>query len=176
MVETFLISDTHFSHANIIKHCNRPFYSYQEQDETIVKNWNSVVKKNDTIYHLGDISFRDYNILKRLNGFIIVIKGNHDRIKELAYAKNEGLIGGFYETKGFLYNNNFIFLSHFPHLRWDRCFHGSYHFFGHEHGTLKQVFGRSMDVSVDCINFTPIHIDDCILKLENRTNTQFYEV
>jgi len=66
MVETFLISDTHFSHANIIKHCNRPFYSYQEQDETIVKNWNSVVKKNDTIYHLGDISFRDYNILKRL--------------------------------------------------------------------------------------------------------------
>jgi calcineurin-like phosphoesterase family protein len=81
---TWLTSDTHFFHENILKYCNRPFGSIEEMNEGLVKNWNSVVKPDDHVYHLGDFCFG--NVEKwnwclepgRLNGHIHLILGNHD--------------------------------------------------------------------------------------------------
>jgi len=53
-----------FSHTNIVKYCNRPFANIHEHDETLIANWNSVVKPDDDIYHLGDFAFAAKNILK----------------------------------------------------------------------------------------------------------------
>lgn len=56
-------------------------------NNTIVENWNSVVNDNDTVYHLGDIALinskkedlkRVLEILKKLKGQIVFLKGNHD--------------------------------------------------------------------------------------------------
>jgi len=90
-VNNWYISDTHFSHANIIRYCNRPFKNVEEMDAKIISNWNSRVKKDDIIFDLGDWNFHnspggkkgegtikkaiDYD--KQLNGKIIHIKGNH---------------------------------------------------------------------------------------------------
>jgi calcineurin-like phosphoesterase family protein len=175
MNNIFFLSDTHFFHDNIIKCCNRPFESCVDQDETIIKNWNSVIKKGDLVYHLGDIAWGgDYSVLKRMNGQKIIIKGNHDKTKNLENAVENKYIETWHYQKGFMYKNDYIFMSHFPHLRWDRCSHDSYHAFGHSHGKLDIVFGRSMDVSIDCIDFTPIHIDDFRSKLKHRENKYFY--
>ena len=51
------------------------------QDEAIIQNWNSVVREDDTVFHLGDVTFSNdekviLNILDRLNGNIILINGN----------------------------------------------------------------------------------------------------
>lgn len=81
---TWLTSDSHFFHENILKYCNRPFGSVEEMNEVLVKNWNSVVKPDDHVYHLGDFCFG--NVEKwnwclepgRLNGHIHLILGNHD--------------------------------------------------------------------------------------------------
>ena len=80
----WVTSDTHFNHANIIKYCNRPFSSVEEMNETIIANWNKVVSERDIVYHLGDFALGDKslipNILRRLNGCIKVIMGNHDNL------------------------------------------------------------------------------------------------
>lgn len=82
-------SDTHFSHLNIIKLCNRPFETAEEMNDKLVDKWNDRVKPEDEIYHLGDVAFyRSTNgnglkinpreIIKRLNGKITFVRGNHD--------------------------------------------------------------------------------------------------
>lgn len=82
----YFTSDTHFGHANIIKYCDRPFADIGVMDATIIQNWNSIVKPEDTVYHLGDVSFttpdRATHILGVLNGYKILILGNHDRSGE----------------------------------------------------------------------------------------------
>ena len=79
----YFITDTHFHHSNIIKYCNRPFKDINEMNETIINNWNSIVKNDDTVYHLGDFCLSSddeiKNIFNRLNGNKILIRGNHDR-------------------------------------------------------------------------------------------------
>ena len=50
-------SDTHFFHNNIIDYCKRPFVNAEEMNEYIIKQWNSVVKPQDEVYHLGDFAF-----------------------------------------------------------------------------------------------------------------------
>ena len=82
---TWVISDTHFGHANIIRHAERPFRAVGEMDDTLVANWNETVRQGDTVYHLGDFSGPPMNrrierIAERLHGRIVLITGNHDRV------------------------------------------------------------------------------------------------
>jgi calcineurin-like phosphoesterase family protein len=85
--DTFVISDTHFSHANILSFLQdngekvRPGFScFEEMDEYIVNKWNSVVKPYDKVYHLGDVVMkkRYIHVVNRLNGKKRLIMGNHD--------------------------------------------------------------------------------------------------
>ena len=86
-------ADLHLGHANIIKYCKRPFKTLVEMNETLIKNWNNRVKKEDTIFNIGDFCFKNSPGGKDgegvpikakkweayLNGKIIHIRGNHDR-------------------------------------------------------------------------------------------------
>jgi len=73
----FFTSDTHFSQRKSIEMSRRPFYGVSEMDDTIVSNWNKMVGKNDTVYHLGD--FGKYEVAKRLNGNIVLVMGNYEQ-------------------------------------------------------------------------------------------------
>jgi calcineurin-like phosphoesterase family protein len=50
-------------------------------NEMLVHNWNTVVKDGDVVFHLGDFSMENCfaTFAARLNGTIILIKGNHER-------------------------------------------------------------------------------------------------
>ena len=63
----YFIADTHFNHKNIIEYCNRPFKDTNKMNEYIIQKWNSVVKENDIVYHLGDVEFGTTEMLKDLS-------------------------------------------------------------------------------------------------------------
>lgn len=78
---TFITSDHHFWHNNVIRYCQRPFATVEEMNEKMVIAWNNVVPHNAIVYHLGDFSmaFRAVETFtKRLNGLKILVAGNHD--------------------------------------------------------------------------------------------------
>ena len=86
-VNRFVISDTHFGHTNSWEKFKledgsplRPFTSTEEMDETMIERWNAKVQPQDTVYHLGDvvINKKYLNLVSRLNGRKILIRGNHD--------------------------------------------------------------------------------------------------
>lgn len=154
-MSVFFTSDTHYSHNNIIKYCNRPFTSVKEMDEALITNHNKMVRPNDTIYFLGDFCFGKLNdiekLCKRLNGTKILIHGNHD--KEILYNQRSliHLTGSFsdivpyYETSFF---GKKICLFHYGCRVWNGSHKGSWQLYGHSHGTLPPN-GRSVDVGVD---------------------------
>ena len=78
----WFISDTHFSHANIIRYTKRPFGSADEMNEHLIDNWNALVKPEDAVFFLGDFGLgsTDYlaTLCSRLHGNKICIRGNHD--------------------------------------------------------------------------------------------------
>lgn len=76
----------YFGHANILKYCSRPWPDVESMNEGLVERWNSRVGPEDTVYHLGDFAMGGKGNLKwrrRLNGKIILIKGNHDWSKKI---------------------------------------------------------------------------------------------
>ena len=148
-------SDTHFDHDNIIKYCNRPFSSVEEMNETLIENWNKTVSYRDTIYHLGDFIWRpeDDSILKALNGTIIFIKGNHDRRK--SYPRNIK----WHDRLEIKIQGYKIVLDHYPLRSWNGSFHGSWHLYGHCHGTLPEDNGFSCDVGVDVWDYKPVQFE-----------------
>jgi calcineurin-like phosphoesterase family protein len=107
----FLISDTHFSHNNIITYENRPFKDIDEMDEYMIHKWNSVVSTNDIVFHLGDVCIcgatRAEFLLKRLNGRKLLIDGNHDH-----FSRTKWRSLGFEPYTRYFYKD--YLLTHIP--------------------------------------------------------------
>jgi len=88
--QTFITSDTHYSHANICKATTswdagyRDFDSLEEMNSSIVQNINDLVKENDCLIHCGDWSFGGkqnvWNFRKQIACKNIYLQiGNHDQ-------------------------------------------------------------------------------------------------
>lgn len=79
-MSTWLTSDPHFGHKNVIKYCDRPFMDVEEMNEEIIRRHNSLVQPGDIVYMLGDVAFSNAeSMLERMNGIFLFIRGNHDR-------------------------------------------------------------------------------------------------
>lgn len=153
-------SDTHFNHANIIKYSNRPFKSVEEMNQTIIDNWVSVVKPEDTVYFLGDFAMGQNrlheSIFKQLTGDIVLIKGNHDSKSVASYLKM-----GFKGVSGELWvqiEETTIYLRHRPESNVDR-WQAHYHFCGHVHEAWARK-GNIINVGVDVRGFKPRSADE----------------
>ena len=170
-MQIFMISDTHFSHKNIIKYCDRPFKNVFEMNKVMIDNWNKVVKKDDIVYHLGDFTIDTHNIkslVDKLNGKIYLIRGNHDG-KGIKFYHDVGLEVIPAQTK--LDDYKFI-LSHRP-LPDKMIPNGYINIHGHIHNKEldDKLFDRNKHicVAVERIDYTPIEIDK-VLKLDGNYN------
>lgn len=171
IAEKWFTSDTHFFHENILKfvddkgHKIRPFSSIEEMHEMMIACWNSVVKDNDYVYHLGDVTFKyagEFNsLMHRLKGKKRLIIGNHDKIW------NPGLIANFEKAelwKGFKEHN--FTCTHFPHDI-DSLRDGHFNVHGHLHQNLKED-RHYINVCVEPRNYMPVHLDQILMEI--RTN------
>lgn len=149
--------DTHFGHTNVIKHSKRPFSSVEDHDAALIHNWNSLVQRCDAVYHVGDFAWHHPSLYrKRLNGQIHLIKGNHDRIK----AEHQDLFASISDIKKVKIDQQIIYLCHYAMRVWNRSHYGSWHLYGHSHGSLADdPNSNSFDIGVDCHNYYPVHFD-----------------
>lgn len=172
----YFTSDIHFSHSAIIRYSNRPYSSIEEMDEALISNWNSIVKPNDEIWHLGDFAFCNSDklesIIRRLNGRKGFVIGNHDKELIKALKQTPSLASeGIQHYKEIKQNGVLYVLFHYGQRVWNKSHYGSIHLFGHSHGTLPP-YGKSVDVGVDAKFITeeyrPVSIDEINEFMKNK--------
>lgn len=152
----FFTADTHFDHLNIAQ--VRGFHDKEEHDAVIIAAINSVVCASDTLFILGDFCWSSPGKFRmRINcKDVRYVIGNHDKIQ--ATQNVFGQIHTTLKTRivaedGLRYGK--AVLCHFPMAYWDASHNGSWHLYGHCHGsrelTLDWAFpGRqAMDVGLD---------------------------
>lgn len=155
----YFTSDTHFGHRRIIQYCNRPFDNVHIMDQVILDRINETVGVNDTLYILGDFTFRggkpiDYRSKINCKDVHLCL-GNHDRRKDYEIFR-DGTISGFtsvQDVKEIIYCNQRIYLSHYAARVWPASHKGSWMLYGHSHGKLNYEDSiskrKTLDVGVD---------------------------
>lgn len=120
MSKVFITSDLHLGHDRSFIYEPRGFKSIEEHDEEIIKRWNSVIDAGTEVYCLGDLMLgnNDHGLecIKKLNGNIHIIRGNHDtdtRMKLYGTCPN---IVEIVEGKFLKYKKYHFYLSHYPCL------------------------------------------------------------
>lgn len=155
MNETYFIGDLHFGHKKILEFSpERGGTNILEHNEWIISQWNSVVKKNDMVWVMGDVAFSQEGLqcVSRLRGNKKLVRGNHDTQSTQAYLKYFNNVFGIVKESGF-------WLSHAPihpqELRGKRNICGHMHSKNIllENGELDD---RYINVSVEQINGIPI--------------------
>lgn len=186
--ETFIIADTHFAHANILKYePQRKVILGDKPDWKLIERWNDVVGEGDSVFHLGDFAWKAEDIIKYspyLNGKKYLLRGNHDKgaqiyldngFEEVIDFSAKGEAAYYIEEIG----GSRILFSHYPiisdgyddvHWRFlsqvfDRelC---DINIHGHLHSMqLNEQY--CINASVEAIGFAPIRLKDL---LEQHTN------
>lgn len=165
----WVIGDTHFGHANILTFTSRAdgealrkFESVKEMDSALIEGWNSVVKEQDHVYHLGDVAMRqqDLWIVRALKGHKRLIRGNHDVFKTKQYIRV-----GFEEIYGIRVLNNMI-LSHIPihpasiNSRWLCNVHGHLHANESRSSFTPSLGSRYFNASAEVLGFVPVTLEE----------------
>ena len=200
------ISDQHFFHDTIITLDKRNFEDSRAMNKYMLEQWNSKVQGGDQVIVLGDMFFSkeaeqvNY-ILKRLNGKICLIEGNHD----CSWLKKEGVkLERFEWIKPYAEltdGKRQVILSHYPvfcynhqHLINEDGSPRTFMLYGHVHNTSDEnlinqfikitqetkIQSRGKEISIPCnmINcfckfsdYIPLSLDEWI-ELDTKRRAQ----
>ena len=161
MGEIFLTADTHFGHDLIRKLENRPFADCDIMDNELINLWNSEVTSKDTVFLLGDVSFRNKErtteIISSLNGKKILICGNHDMSRSI----NWWLDVGFSEVYRYpiIYKDFFVFGHKPPAYYNDNTAY--FYAYGHVHGSemYKTITKQTACVCTERWGYKPVNME-----------------
>ncbi len=138
----------------------RPFVDQQQMIDELVKNHNNIVSKEDDVYVLGDVCYKEHpqflEQVNRFNGRKILIRGNHDRV-----FSDEQLNSYFDliipDRKGIDIEIGEIscYMTHYPSTGVEDKFN----IVGHIHSAWK--FQLNMfNVGIDVNNYRPVDLDE----------------
>jgi calcineurin-like phosphoesterase family protein len=168
---TWVVSDTHFGHDNIVGFCFRP----EDHEQVMIAEWRAHVPDHATVLHLGDLAYRGnaffkHVVSKELTGARkLLILGNHDRNPYNFYRK-----AGFSPTRPFsiLYEgaearwNYIISFSHYPwnedvegvlHPQTVRV-HGHIHNNGYTRDAFVPFLKNHINLSVEQTKYRPVNL------------------
>ena len=160
-VMKYFIGDLHLFDEGIIKICNRPFSNAEEMANTLIKNWNGLIKSEDEVYVVGDVASEGTNwdnvrgIITQLNGTKYLIKGNHDTLKNSTYRKI-----GFDEAYDKpIIIDGFWIVSHEPMFVTDMSPYANIYAHVHNNPNYTDYSSRGFCVSAERTNYTPVSMD-----------------
>lgn len=162
---TWVVSDTHFGHKNIIGFCSRP----EDHEQVMMEEWARAVPEDATVLHLGDLSYKSnglfkHVISKHLTGARkLLVRGNHDRQAFSFYRQS-----GFKLTREFeiRYRGWTVSFSHYPwnperdgvmpkkHVR----LHGHIHNNGYTRADFVPFLRNHINLSVEQTHYKPVNL------------------
>ena len=164
MREIFVVSDTHFGHANMLKFTDsttgsriRPQWeTVDDMNEHMIQKWNDVVRAEDIVYHLGDVYFaQGKEILPRLRGRKRLILGNHDN------GKDQNLHRHFEKILVWRMFPEFnCLLTHVP-VHESTLFKVEYNLHGHIHQQVSPT-AQHINCCVEVQDYTPRSIEELV--------------
>lgn len=171
-MQRFLHSDPHFCHERFYTFTDdagrriRPWAKNSaDADEMMIEAWNTVVPKNGaTVYCLGDVAIKakGLQLLSRLNGRKILIRGNHDIFRLKQYTEHFADIRGTHKLDRLILSHYPIHPDSIPH--W--C-HANVH--GHTHSKVvrrRNWYGRRIpdaryiNVCVEQVGLSPVSVEE----------------
>ena len=164
MAKTYLTADLHIGHENIFKHqkdrLNWPGVTdCASGDQYLIDLWRKTVTKHDTVYILGDLTFRGSEdarkLLNLLPGRKFLIRGNHDgslKAYDYYFVKVADILELEWKPTTFPFiteDRVRLVLCHYPMVTWNHKPDGAIMVHGHCHGYLDKVNEASHDLRFD---------------------------
>jgi len=172
--------DFHLDHSKILTYEPiRKFDNVNEMNLVLINNYNSLVKKDDLIFFLGDFSLssreRIKEFRKQMNGHVVIIKGNHDLSKTTLKDCGFEITDKIANADHYLYKN--FILTHYPlnniedkiiefygQNYWDRNCINKWNIHAHTHSNSKKIDyeNKTICVSVEQWNFYPVNLNTIV--------------
>lgn len=165
---TWVVSDTHFGHENIVGFCRRP----HDHESVIMEEWAQTVPDDGTVLHLGDLSYRNNSFFKNMIAPYLtgarkfLILGNHDRQRPSFYrGSGFKIVKPFEITYTVLgYGNWNVSFSHYA-LKESINYH-HIHIHGHIHNngyggkdsSFVPFSAGQINVSVEQTHYRPVNL------------------
>lgn len=168
IMAVFFTSDLHFSHDRDFIYKPRGFNSIEEHDAEIIKRWNDIVKKEDIVYVLGDLIMGDQDAaienLKKLNGKIRFLAGNHDTNNKIIRYLEECNFTYFGCAAIIKHGKKTLYISHYPTITGNTTKEKVINLHGHTHSKNKftEGFPLMYNVALDAHNCRPVSIEQII--------------
>jgi calcineurin-like phosphoesterase family protein len=161
---TWVTSDSHFGHRNIVGFCHRP----EDHESIMIDRWAGEVPPEATVIHLGDLAYKSNAMFRavhapKLTGRRkLLILGNHDKQRYSFYKK-----AGFKLARPFAieygpHEEYVIQFSHYPAREplslWTWRLHGHIHNLGYTRQAFVPFLRNHINLSVEQTKYRPVNL------------------
>ncbi len=171
----YFSSDFHGRHDKDFIYVPRGFSSSDEHDKKIRQDFRELPNDSvlfllgDTVFGNDGLAYWEHFLKDVGSSDIFIMPGNHfSGLNDLyrKYGRQFSLMGfnGINKNIALIQNlyeievcGQFVVLSHYPIISWNKMGKGAYHLFGHVHSRIKEGlpngtgFGKMLDVGIDSV-------------------------
>ena len=180
----YFTSDLHFGSDSTIKFDKRPFKNSKHFQKRVIKRWNKLLNKDDTLYVIGDFidchedtedtCLNNLKLVNKIKTNVILILGNNEeRIIKHIFNNNFEEFKTHCISLGFkdvlkditiTINNIPFFLVHKPKNRKENILN----LFGHSHKALGLYKPYGFNIGCDLNNYDPYSENDIMTLVDKK--------